>query len=61
MGKHVVEHVPWAFDAFRQQCRCSFLFSLFVYELRFGKRLPATLSFRLQCQLLSIFLSGSSA
>ena len=26
-----------------------------------GKRLPATLSFRLQCQLFSIFSFGSSA
>ena len=36
-----------------------FLFYLFIMSS--GKRLPATLSFRLQCQLFSIFSFGCSA
>ena len=57
-GKHEVEHVLWANDAFWQQCRCSFPLLCFMSS---GRRLPATLSFRLQCQLFSIFSFGSSA
>ena len=36
------------------------LFSLFSF-MSFDKRFPATLSYRLQCQLFSIFSFGSSA
>ena len=51
-----MEYVLEAIDAFRQQCRCSSLFSLLVHELR--QAVDRRSSSRLQCQLFSLFLAA---